>query len=104
MAFKRSFRPRSKLFGGVSRIQRDTYSSPWSDGKGWYSLVNEIAKRDDICFICGKPILPGEKWETHHIQKLTRGGVTNKANLARIHASCHDTRHPHLHKKRAYLR
>lgn len=93
MSALRGFRPRSKSTHGVARITRDHY------GPKWYSVVNEISKRDEDCLICGKPVLQGQKWETHHLRPITRSGTTTKANLAKVHSWCHDARHPHLAKK-----
>lgn len=87
-----NYRPRARSSAfGVSRIQRDSYG-----GKDWWRTVDKIAARDDTCLLCGLPILPGQSTETHHLQRLRGGGVTNGANLARVHKECHETRHSHL--------
>ena len=95
----RSYAPRARSSNGVSKIVRDNY------GPNWFSIKKKVEERDTYlgvltCFICKKPIVKGESRETHHLRALTKGGTTTLTNLATVHSSCHDTRHPHLMKRR----
>lgn len=99
----KGFKPYAKKTNGVSKIVRANY------GANWWSMVKEVRERDTIqgeliCILCRKPILKGEPVETHHLRSLKRqGGTTSLANLGSVHRACHDSRHPHLAKKRGGL-
>ena len=89
--------------GGVSRIQRDTYSS--TDTK-WYAIRQEVLERDGHrCTGCRKhkselyKLSPKVYLNVHHIIALSRGGRTIKSNLITLCETCHTQRHHHLLKR-----
>lgn len=88
LSTKRPF-SRTSAVTGSARIQRDGY------GSNWFGKINEIAKRDGKkCMDCGSTQGP---FHTHHIQRLSRGGVTSNSNLILLCELCHDRRHPGNH-------
>lgn len=42
-----------------------------------------------ICFLSGRKIMPGDKWELHHIKALILGGTNSEFNLAPVLADEH---------------
>ena len=93
-----SSRSRMRSFDGVSKRTRAGYGT----ASNWFSLTKSVRERDTIpgvgliCVICGKPIEPGQPYETHHLQSLSRGGSSEGRNLGTVHRECHDKRHRHL--------
>lgn len=50
---------------------------------------DRVRKAHPNCVLCGLPILPTEKTETHHFVALINGGSHSEKNLRPVHIKCH---------------
>ena len=84
---------------GVSRIQRDSY------GPNWGSHQRAVARRDgQICMHPGcTNNVNTSRMETHHISRLSAGGLTTKRNLILFCEKHHEMRHPHMTNRKPKL-
>lgn len=40
------------------------------------------------CYLCGKIIKPGQRWNLDHVVPKSRGGATHYTNLKPVHCDC----------------
>lgn len=44
------------------------------------------------CYLCGQPILEGQKWNLDHIKPRSKGGKTEAHNLRPTHYDCNQSK------------
>lgn len=44
------------------------------------------------CYLCGEPILPGQKWNLDHVHPRSKGGQTKPNNLRPTHYDCNQAK------------
>ncbi|MCU0538193.1 MAG: HNH endonuclease [Hydrococcus sp. Prado102] len=62
----------------------------WAKGSRNYRIA-EAQKWQ--CPLCGEHLFNGDKIETHHIIKMTDGGLDTIDNLIHLHKTCHQHEH-----------
>lgn len=51
-----------------------------------------IQYRFCYCYLCGEPILPGQKHNLDHVVALSKGGATEPSNLRPTHYDCNQAK------------
>lgn len=51
-----------------------------------------IQYRFCFCYLCGAPILSGQKWNLDHIYPKSNGGKTTPSNLRPTHYECNSAK------------
>lgn len=44
------------------------------------------------CYLCGQPILEGQKWNLDHIKPRSKGGKTEADNMRPTHYDCNQAK------------
>ena len=44
------------------------------------------------CYLCGLPILDGQKWNLDHVKPASKGGKTTPKNLRPVHYDCNQAK------------
>lgn len=44
------------------------------------------------CYLCGEPILEGQKWNLDHVKPRSKGGKTEADNLRPTHYECNSAK------------
>lgn len=44
------------------------------------------------CYLCGKPIIEGQRWNLDHIKPRSKGGKTDPSNLRPTHYKCNQAK------------
>mgnify|MGYP002516074397 CR=1 FL=1 len=44
------------------------------------------------CYLCGEPIVKGDKWNLDHIRPRAKGGLTVPDNLRPVHVDCNQAK------------
>lgn len=44
------------------------------------------------CYLCGLPILDGQKWNLDHVKPASKGGKTTPENLRPVHYNCNQAK------------
>lgn len=44
------------------------------------------------CYLCGRPILPGQKWNLDHVHPHSKDGPTTPDNLRPTHYDCNQAK------------
>ncbi len=44
------------------------------------------------CYLCGRPILPGQEWNLDHVWPYSKGGPTTPDNLRPVHYDCNQAK------------
>lgn len=44
------------------------------------------------CYLCGAPILGGQKWNLDHVRPASHGGQTTPDNLRPVHYDCNQAK------------
>lgn len=61
-----------------------------AQSKKQFRKICEYAIQYEFCFcyLCGQPIVLGQKWNLDHIKPRSKGGKTTPANLRPTHYDC----------------
>ena len=68
--------------------------SPEFQSKKQFRKLCEYAVRYEFCYcyLCGEPILQGQKWNLDHIKPRSKGGETTPENLRPTHYDCNSAK------------
>ena len=44
------------------------------------------------CYLCGEPIIEGQRWNLDHIKPKSKGGLTVPDNLRPVHYDCNQAK------------
>lgn len=45
-----------------------------------------------MCYLCGLPIIDGQKWNLDHVRPASKGGKTTPENLRPVHCDCNQAK------------
>ena len=68
--------------------------SPDAQSKKKFRKICEYAVHYEFCYcyLCGEPILEGQKWNLDHVRPKSKGGPTTPDNLRPVHYDCNQAK------------